>query len=232
MQPYFFPYIGYFSLMNHVDEFVLLDEVQYIRHGWIERNRVIKQQGGWMYISVPLKKHSQKSLIKDICIDYTIDWRKRILDQLVVYRKLAPNYFRVRKFLEGALSHNIVGISDLNFQLLNEIRLYLEIDCKISQFDSVNLIRSKIDEPDDWALEICKTYSEPVTYYNPEGGKAFFDKQKYEDSGIPIYFFKQNLLEYSQGENRQFESGLSILDVMMFNTVPEIKKMLQNFDLI
>lgn len=62
MQPYFFPYIGYFSLMKQVDEFILLDDVQFIRHGWIERNRILKPSGGWQYIAIPLKNTTKNVL--------------------------------------------------------------------------------------------------------------------------------------------------------------------------
>ena len=68
MQPYFAPYLGYISLIKHTDEFILFDTVQFIRHGWIERNRILKPGGGWQYIAIPLVKHSQKTLICDICV--------------------------------------------------------------------------------------------------------------------------------------------------------------------
>ena len=71
MQPYFFPYLGYLSLIKNTDRFILFDTVQFIRHGWIERNRVLKQGDGWQYISIPLEKHEQTTLIKDIKIKNT-----------------------------------------------------------------------------------------------------------------------------------------------------------------
>ena len=69
MQPYFFPYIGYMSLIKNTDLFILFDDVQFIRHGWIERNRILKPSGGWQYIAVPLEKHHRDTLIKEIRIN-------------------------------------------------------------------------------------------------------------------------------------------------------------------
>ena len=91
MQPYFFPYIGYISLIKNVDKFILLDDVQFIRHGWIERNRILKPTGGWQYISVPLEKHGQKIAIKDIKINNSQQWKSKIISQLTYYKK-APYY--------------------------------------------------------------------------------------------------------------------------------------------
>ena len=86
MQPYFFPYLGYFGLINHTEKFILFDTVQFIRHGWIERNRILKPMEDWQYIAVPLKKHSQKTLIKDIEINNSIDWKNKIFAQLTHYK--------------------------------------------------------------------------------------------------------------------------------------------------
>ena len=104
MQPYFVPYIGYFSLIKHSDLFILFDPVQFIRHGWIERNRVLKQNDGWLYIQVPLiKNNSRETLIKDCLIDNTKDWKSKIKSQLQPYKKIAPNYFKVLKIINSVL---------------------------------------------------------------------------------------------------------------------------------
>src|SRR4030042_3246951 len=78
MQPYFFPYLGYFSLIKHTERFVLLDSVQFIKHGWVKRNRILKPGSGWQYILVPLVKHNRDTKIKDIRIKNTLDWRNTI----------------------------------------------------------------------------------------------------------------------------------------------------------
>ncbi len=77
-RPYFFPYLGYYSLINNVEKFILFDTVQFIYHGWIERNRIFKRIDGWQYIRIPLKRHSRDTAIKDILINNDQNWKEKI----------------------------------------------------------------------------------------------------------------------------------------------------------
>ena len=77
MQPYFFPYIGYFQLINAVDKFIIYDDVNYINRGWINRNQVLIN-GKESYITVPLKDASQNKLIKDITISIETNWQEKM----------------------------------------------------------------------------------------------------------------------------------------------------------
>lgn len=227
MQPYFFPYIGYFSLIKNVERFILLDEVQFIRHGWIERNRILKQTGGWNYISVPLEKHSRDTLIKNIRIRNTEHWKDKILSQLVYY-KGAPCYYKVRKLVAEIFQNDYQDIVSLNFDTLKMVCAYLEINTPIEVFSDMQLEIEKPEDSDEWALNICKALPDVTEYWNPEGGKEFFDSNKYVENKIQIYFMKMHLTEYTQ-KGGGFEPGLSILDVMMFNEPNEIYNMLEDF---
>ncbi len=231
MQPYFAPYLGYISLIKHSDEFILFDTVQFIRHGWIERNRVLKQNDGWLYIQVPLEKISRETVIKDVKINNEIEWKKKILSQLVVYKKVAPHYYKVIKLLENVFQNEYTSIVTLNKVLLEEICVYLGFEKTLSVFSEMNL---QIEEPknaDEWALNICKVLGENITYINPIGGLDFFDRKKYTDNNISIYFQKMYLELYNQ-KRENFEAGLSIIDVMMFDSVEEINVMLDKFELV
>lgn len=233
MQPYFFPYLGYFSLIKQTDKFILFDPVQFIRHGWIERNRILKPNNGWQYINVPLVKHAQSALIRDIKINNNENWRKKILAQLMHYKKRSPFYKETIEVVKNGIEKNTDSITELNYSCLNAVCNYLEIpfDCEI--FSEMGL---KIDiphSPDEWALNICKAIGNVDEYWNPEGGTEFFDRQKYENVGIKIKFLKHNLPLYSQRRGAEnFENGLSIIDVMMFNSPEKIKEMLDDYELI
>ena len=227
MQPYFMPYIGYFSLIKHVDQFILLDDVQFIRHGWIERNRMLKQTGDWQYVSVPLMKHNQKTRIKEIMINNQTLWKKKIFDQLVHYRK-APFYWRVIGLIEEVLCDDIHDITHLNQVCLKGVCEYLEIQTPIDIFSEMRLNIGPVNSADEWALSICKAIPDVTEYWNPPGGKNLFDIGKYNRNGIDIKFQQVEILEYDQMKG-SFMPGLSILDVMMFNDKERINEMLDRF---
>lgn len=231
MQPYFFPYLGYFSLIKQVDAFILLDTVQFIRHGWIERNRILKPGEGIQYVAVPLIKSPQEIKIKDICIRNNEDWKDRFFRQLEHYKKKAPFYEKTINILEDALNIETESITSLNQRTLISVCKYLDINRKIEIFSEMNLNIEPANEPDEWALNICKELGNVDEYWNPIGGMSFYNPKKYEEAGIEIRFQSVNLEEYSQ-RRKTFAEGLSIIDVMMFNSPEKINKMLDNYKVI
>lgn len=235
MQPYFMPYIGYISLIKHTDVFMLFDPVQFIRHGWIERNRILKQNEGWLYIQVPLiKNNSRDTLIKDCLIDNTQNWKDKILAQIQPYKKKAPYYFKIHQLLNQIFSQEYHDIVNLNKASLEAICDYLGFKKELPVFSELNLVIDSPNKPDEWALNICKTFKDKynqIHYINPIGGLDFFDRDKYAAHNIDISFQKMQLIPYNQ-YRPVFEPGLSILDVLMFNSVDEINDMLDQFTLI
>lgn len=231
MQPYFFPYLGYFSLIKHTDRFILFDTVQFIRHGWIERNRILNPNGDWQYIKVPLVKFSQSTIIKDIQINNNFGWREKIFAQLQHYKKKAPNYTIVIELLEDIFSADYFDIVSLDLNSLIKVADYLGINTSIEVFSSMGLAIEKVNAPDEWALNICKALGNVEEYWNPPGGASFFDKVKYEKAGIKLKFHSIKLTEYIQRQSI-FILGLSIIDVMMFNSINDINEMLDNYEFV
>ncbi|MDD2284075.1 MAG: WbqC family protein [Paludibacter sp.] len=229
MQPYFFPYLGYFSLIKHTDRFILLDEVQFMRHGWIERNRILKPMESWQYIKVPLKKHSRKFLIKDILIRNEEDWKQKIKGQLQHYKKLAPYFSEVMELLDRIFLREFEKISALNAYALKSVCEYLGILTPIDIFSSMGVEIDPVCAPDEWALNICKSLG-GGEYWNPLGGMSFFDRSKFEAEQIALKFQSLQLIGYDQ-RKPAFEPGLSIIDVMMFNSVDRITEMLNDYEL-
>jgi len=228
MQPYFLPYIGYISLIKHTDMFILLDEVQFIRHGWIERNRILKPTEGWQYIQVPLQKHTQTELIKNIKINNDLNWGKKILSQIEHYKKKAPYYRRVVDLLKEIFSKQYTTIVELNKDSLNAICDYLSIKKDICVFSEMGLTIDPISEPDEWALNISKA-RHANEYRNPHGGVSIFNKEKYDRANIALVFQEVKAEEYLQKTNQPFIPNLSILDVLMFNLPETANLMLDNF---
>jgi len=230
MQPYFFPYLGYFGLIKHTDKWIVLDVVQFIRHGWIERNRILKPTDGWQYVCVPLEQHKRDTLIKDIEIRQTENWKQKILSQLIHYKKKAPFYNSVIDFLNDCFKYDTNNISLLDSYLLKRTCDYLQMDFNYEIYSEMNLSIEPICAPGDWALYISKALG-ATEYINLPGGIELFDKNNFEDHGIKLTFFNINIKEYNQ-KSSNFEKGLSILDVMMFNSPETIQEMLNQFELL
>ncbi len=232
MQPYFFPYLGYFSLIKHTDRFILFDTVQFIRHGWIERNRILKPNEGWQYIQVPLiKDKGRDTVIKDVKIRNTENWQQKIIAQLQHYKKSAPYYHKVISLLNDVFSSDFDDIVNLDKVSLQKTCDFLKIKTPIEVFSDMNLNIEEAKEPDEWALNICKAIGGVSEYWNPPGGQSFFDKSKYDRVNIKLKFHSVELTEYNQ-KRETFETGLSIIDVLMFNSIEDINLMLDNYKLI
>lgn len=230
MQPYFFPYIGYFQLINYADKWVVFDVVQFIRHGWINRNRILKPSEGWQYITVPLKKYRRETPIKDILISGETDWQDRIFRQLEHYKKKAPYYSQVLDYLEDCFSSKDTNILDLNIISLKKTCKYLGIKFDYSVFSEMNLEIDPVSHPGEWALKISEALN-ASEYVNPPGGREIFNKKQFEEANIDLNFLEVNLKEYNQRRST-FEDGLSMIDVMMFNSPEEINEFLDDYSII
>lgn len=226
MQPYFFPYLGYYSLIKRTDKFILLDSVQHIRHGWINRNRILKPGEGWQYIMVPLKKKGLETLIGDMEIDERQDWKNRILKQLEHYKSKAPFYRDTLALVESCLELHTRSIVDLNEHVLKRTCDHLHIRANFDVFSKMGLSLGAVNRPGDWALEISKKLR-AEEYCNPIGGKGIFEIDQFEKNGIKIKFLHNNLRLYNQRRDR-FEAGLSIIDVLMFNNVEATRYLLDD----
>ncbi len=231
MQPYFFPYLGYFSLIKHTDKFILLDAVQFIRHGWIERNRILNPFDGWQYIQVPLKKHSRETKIWEIEINNEQAWKEKIIAQLQHYRKVSPYYSVVIGIIKKVFSQEYTKIVSLNRATLQSICDYLEIRTPIEVYSKMRLEIAPVNTPDEWALNICKAINGVTEYWNPPGGINIFDRLKYEKNHIGLKFLSINSEEYDQ-KRPGFEPNLSILDCIMFNSPKKIREMLNQYELL
>ena len=231
MQPYFMPYIGYFSLIKHTDLFILFDTVQFIRHGWIERNRILKQNDGWQYIKIPLiKENGRETIIRDVKINNSENWKDKMLSQLQHYKKIAPNYYKVIDLLKCIFAADYSNIVSLNKVALEKTCDFLGISTQIDVLSEMDLSIEQAKAPDEWALNICKVIDGVDEYWNPIGGLSFFERRKYEQAGIKICFQEMKLDEYDQ-KRSNFELGLSMIDVMMFNSLESINDMLDKYEL-
>lgn len=231
MQPYFFPYPGYFSLIKATDKLILFDISQYVRHSWMNRNRIIDantHEG--RYISVPVKKARLKTPINETRLFNNECWKEKINVHLGYYRKHAPHYNRVLDFLNETLRPEFAYLSELNIQTLKATCDYIGIDLNFEIFSEMSLRIEPVNGADEWGLNICKAMGE-TEYINPIGGKSFMDTRKYQNGNVDIKFLKYDFKPYDQKRD-QFIPGLSIIDSMMFNSPEELYQMLDDYQLV
>jgi len=228
MQPYFLPYLGYFDLLNIVDEFIAFDTSQYVRHGWYNRNKILHPASSFWFISLPIKLHQSFLRINEIEISKNEDWKLRILRQLSHYKNDAPYYTSVKNFLENSFENLSNNLSQVNIQLLKDVSSYLGIKTPIKVFSEMNLvINEEIKKPGDWGWIISKKIGANVLINRP-GGISFIDKNEYEKRGIKLIFQNFENMKYNCGKY-DYIPDLSIIDVMMWNSPNEIKYYLDNW---
>jgi len=221
MQPYFFPYLGYFDLINCSDKWIVFDTAQYIRHGWVNRNRILHPKEGWQYIVVPIKKARHEEAIANIIINDQTDWKQRILGQLQHYKKSARYFDETIHVVEECLGIEEKNISILNTAILDKVCEYLEIPFQYGSYSEMNLQIGPVEGPGDWAMCISEALG-ASEYINPPGGREIFDDRKFEERGIKLTIKDIEPLEYGCGKY-QFEPGLSIIDVLMWNTPERVR---------
>ncbi|MBN2310965.1 MAG: WbqC family protein [Candidatus Hydrogenedentes bacterium] len=222
MQPYFFPYVGYFDLMNCVDEWVVFDTAQYMRRHWVNRNRILHPSAGWQYITAPVRKHHRDTAIRDILVQEGAAWKGVVLRQLDHYKKTARRRFDgTRQFVEACLDTDEPSLSALNTRILEMVCERLGIACRFSIFSEMDLPLGPVEGPGDWALRIAEAMG-AEEYVNAPGGEGLFDEAAFARAGIRLIIRHLPPFEYAC-PGYEFVPNLSIVDALMWNSPEEIK---------
>lgn len=226
MQPYFFPYLGYFQLIKAVDQFVFYDDVNFINRGWINRNRVLVG-GNAAYITLSLEKASQNKKIHDIRV---IGGEEKILKTLHYHYKKAPCFPEVFPLVENVLN-NPDGekmIAKVAAASVTEVCRYLGLTTKF-EFSSEKYADTRDMGRAERLMEICKRNA-AGDYINAPGGRELYSKAEFAREGIDLHFLAAKTKTY-----RQFGPGfipnLSIIDVLMFNDKDRVRDMLDDYEL-
>jgi len=224
MQPYFLPYIGYFQLIKAVDVFVLYDDVNFIKGGWINRNFILIN-GEKHLFTIKLSKASPNKLINEIEIKDTFeDFLKTIK---INYRK-APHYEDVLTLIEKIITFKNHNLSVFIINSIKEILLYLDIHTTV--LVSSGLQKNHLVKGKDKVIDICKNLGAKV-YLNALGGKELYNKDDFLLHEIDLGFVKPEIIPYKQ-HSYNFVPCLSILDILMFNSVKETNSLLSKFQII
>lgn len=227
MQPYVFPYIGYYQLINAVDKFVIYDDVNYINKGWINRNNLLVNGKAFLF-TIPLKEASQNKLINQIEVQENESWSKKFLKTIEQAYKKAPHFEKTFSLIRNIINTPVNGIHELALLSLKSIATYLDIETQI--VDSSSIYQNANLKAQERILDIC--LKEKADHYvNPIGGIGIYSNEFFERSGIKLSFLKTFPISYPQFNN-EFVPNLSIIDVLLFNSKSEVIELLSQNELI
>jgi hypothetical protein len=224
MQPYFFPYLGYYDLINRTDRWVVFDVVKYASRSWMNRNRILHPKEGWQYIGVPVGKHSAQTAIKDVRLADKEAAHRRIMGQLAHYRLgRAPFYSQVTRLVDECFRRlDGDSLRDLNILTLEVPCEYLGIRFDYSILSQMSLRLPDIQHPGQWALEISDALG-ASEYMNPPGGKDIYRPGEFRARGIALSVLELIDFRYPCGRYG-FVERLSVLDVLMWNSPEHVKE--------
>ncbi|MBN3199851.1 MULTISPECIES: WbqC family protein [Pectobacterium] len=222
MQPYFFPYIGYFQLMAEVDVFVVYDNIKYTKKGWINRNRILLN-GKDSTFSLPLKKDSDFLDVKDRVLSETFN-RDDLINKIRGAYRRAPYFKNVFPLLENIINYRDDNLFNYILYSLVSIKGYLGLTCDIKVSSSINIDHSLKSQ--DKVLAFGNALG-AKSYSNPPGGISLYSQEAFSLHGMTLNFIQPNNIIYKQFDE-PFVAWLSIIDVMMFNSSDEVLHLITN----
>ena len=229
MQPYIFPYLGYFQLVSAVDVFVFYDDVNFIKQGWINRNKVLIN-GEENLFTIPVKNISSFRQINETEINYSIyeKWKGKFLKSLTQSYKKAPYYEEVMSMVIFILDKKYYNIANLAAESIQVVSKYLDLKTEFV-FSSKNFAETRGLDKAERLIKILNQINSNH-YINPAGGSDLYEKEYFQKYDIKLEFIKGTLPEYSH-PSKEFISGLSIIDVLMWNSKGKVNKMLKQYSL-
>lgn len=227
MQPYFLPYIGYWQLMCNVDVFVIYDDIEFTKKGWVNRNRFLLN-GHPETFSLPIKKDSD---FLDVCErqlseSFGIEKNKLIRRLEAAYRK-APNYQEGKALLLDIFACEEKNLFHFLYQSIELVRARLGINNRLVVSSTLGIPRQLKGQ--DRVIATCKVLG-ATDYINPIGGVGLYDAQAFHASGIRLCFQQVRPVVFQQFQN-QFVPNLSIIDNIMFCGIHGVKQQLSEMDI-
>jgi hypothetical protein len=223
MQPYFLPYIGYWQLINAVDKYVIYDDVNFINRGWINRNNILLNKRQFLF-TLTLSGASQNKLINEIIVH---EEQTKLIKTFEMAYKKAPFFEEVFLLVKQIFDYNDKNLAKFIGNSIVRIATYLGLKTEFVYSSEIEKDCSLKGQ--EKILNICNTL-QATEYFNAIGGMNLYNKVNFDANSIKLRFLKALPVEYKQF-NSPFVPNLSILDVMMFNSVEEIGKMLREYEL-
>jgi hypothetical protein len=228
MQPYVFPYVGYFHLIESSDMIVFYDDVNYIKRGWINRNRILLNHSDFMF-TIPLEKASQNKLINEIKPIIDSAFKNKFFAQIEAAYKKAPYYKEVLELLSLVFSKQQNNIADLAINSIILTYDFLGKEIKWAKSSILSPETKGLDKADR-LIQINKQLGFS-NYNNPIGGKELYSIEYFKNNDINLGFIESKKNEYKQFQN-DFVNGLSIIDILMFNDIKLIDGLFNGYKLL
>lgn len=222
MQPYLFPYIGYFQLISSVDLFIVYDNIKYTKKGWINRNRIL-QNGKDIIFSLPLRSGSDFLDVRDreIAADFNPN---KLLNQIVSAYRRAPYFAQTIPLIEMILRNEERNLFKFIHHSIIKTCEHLGITTDIRISSEINIDHGLKNQ--DKVIALCETV-EANAYINAIGGIEIYSKDAFLARGLELEFIKSKSYEYTQFGN-EFVPWLSIIDVTMFNPLDTVRASIQS----
>ncbi len=229
MQPYLFPYIGYFQLINAVDTFVIYDDVNFIKQGWINRNSILVGEKAFLF-TVPLENQSSFKKINQTFLNekFYQSWANKFLITIEQNYKKTPFFNDVFPMLKMVFQTENKSIANLAVNSIKSTAKYIGITTEFvdSSVKYGNLHLSSQTR----VLDIC-IKENATQYFNLSGGIDLYSKSDFLENGIDLQFIQSEKIAYSQFNNK-FVPNLSIIDILMFNDIRKIKDLINHYKLL
>lgn len=247
MQPYFFPYIGFFQAISSVDKYIIYDELNYIKEGWVNKNRILIVNGKPRNISVPVVSKSSSKKISEVRIDNTKNWKKKMLNSIFLNYKKSAYFDSIFPTIEKVFKEDYEYLTELNYKSIYEVSSLLGFEDKLYFNPSEYTIieeRIKMRKGSDYSkikdlsvedkvlriFLICENENAD-TFINSIGGRELYCKQEFKKNGINLFFVQTNKFEYQQ-LSEVFQPNLSIIDVLMNCGIENTKTFINKYELV
>ncbi len=222
MQPYFLPYIGYFQLIAAVDKFVVYDNIKYTKKGWINRNRMLVNESDTMF-SLPLMKGSDSLHVvqRELAVDFN---REKLLNKFKGAYNDAPYFAQIFPLLKRIIDHDSSNLFWYIHNSIVEVCVHLDIATPICVSSDIQIDHNLKGQ--DKVITLCEALGADI-YTNAIGGIELYHSASFQNKGIALKFLKTKPFDYTQFR-LPFVPWLSIIDVLMFNSHDETKKIIKN----
>lgn len=227
MQPYFLPYLGYFQLIHASDIFVLFDDVNFIKKGWIHRNRILVKQGEHLF-SLPLSKASQNKLVCDHKLVDASDFASKFTKLLISNYKSAPYYSQGMDIMMQIFDHKTDDLTTLCHRSIEVICKELGFQRKLLR--SSKLSNNKTKKAADKVADIVNLLHGDV-YINLPGGRELYNAVFFKSKGLELKFIQPYPCPTYPQILTGFVPNLSILDMLMSVSADQLKNWISNYEL-